>query len=122
MRCSPSLALVRDRGKESNPEIHLFSDGAVSDLSEFENKALPLIYHRVGKSANNLGITTLDVRANPYAHVYAGNKDLGITPLKPLPQLPACTIRVKLVYEKTTRTETVHVVANKTTSLRVEME
>jgi len=58
-------SLVRDRGKESNPEIHLFSDGAVADLSEFENKALPLIYHRVGKGANNLGITTLDVRANP---------------------------------------------------------
>jgi hypothetical protein len=58
-------SLVRDRGKESNPEIHLFSDGAVPDLSEFENKALPLVYHRVGKDANNLGITTLDVRANP---------------------------------------------------------
>ncbi|MBI3852200.1 MAG: BatA domain-containing protein [Verrucomicrobia bacterium] len=55
-------SLVRDRG---SAEIHLFSDGAVSDLSEFENKALPLIYHRVGKGANNLGVTTLDVRANP---------------------------------------------------------
>src|ERR1041384_6954092 len=35
-------SLVRDR---SSAEIHLFSDGAVSDLSEFENKALPLVYH-----------------------------------------------------------------------------
>src|ERR1019366_4795749 len=33
--------------------------------NEFENKALPLVYHRVGKSANNLGITALDVRGNP---------------------------------------------------------
>ena len=41
------------------------SDGAVANLNEFENKALPLIYHRVGKTANNTGITALDVRANP---------------------------------------------------------
>ncbi len=58
-------SLVRDRGKDSNSEIHLFSDGAVPDLKEFENKALPLIYHKVGQGANNLGITGLDVRANP---------------------------------------------------------
>ncbi|HEY5911744.1 MAG TPA: VWA domain-containing protein [Verrucomicrobiae bacterium] len=55
-------SLVRD---QKGAEVHLFSDGAVPDLSEFENKALPLVYHRVGKSANNLGITALDVRANP---------------------------------------------------------
>ena len=29
------------------------------------NKALPLIYHRVGQGANNLGVVALDVRANP---------------------------------------------------------
>lgn len=55
-------SLVRD---QRGAEIHLFSDGAVPELSEFENKALPLTYHRVGKSCNNLGITALDVRANP---------------------------------------------------------
>src|SRR6184192_2477581 len=55
-------SLVRD---QRSAEIHLFSDGAVPELNEFENKALPLIYHKVGKSANNLGITALDVRANP---------------------------------------------------------
>jgi len=55
-------SLVRD---QRGAEIHLFSDGAVPDLSEFENKALPLIYHRVGTSSSNLGITALDVRANP---------------------------------------------------------
>ncbi|MDB6111996.1 MAG: hypothetical protein JWR69_3746, partial [Pedosphaera sp.] len=58
-------SLTRDRGKDSNPEIHLFSDGAVPDLQEFGNKALPLIYHRVGQGANNLGVVALDVRANP---------------------------------------------------------
>src|SRR5215470_3815818 len=55
-------SLVRD---QRNAEIHLFSDGAIPELSEFENKALPLIYHRVGKTSNNLGITALDARANP---------------------------------------------------------
>ncbi len=58
-------SLIRDRGKDSNPEIHLFSDGAVPDLKDLENTALPLIYHRVGQGANNLGIIALDVRANP---------------------------------------------------------
>lgn len=55
-------SLVRD---QKGAEIHLFSDGAVPELNEFDNKALPLVYHRVGKDANNVGITALDVRANP---------------------------------------------------------
>ena len=55
-------SLVRDQRRA---EIHLFSDGAVPELNEFENKALPLIYHRIGKAANNVGITALDARANP---------------------------------------------------------
>ena len=55
-------SLVRD---QRGAEIHLFSDGAVPELSEFDNKGLPLIFHRVGKGSNNLGITALDVRANP---------------------------------------------------------
>jgi Ca-activated chloride channel homolog len=51
----------------NNPlaEINLFSDGAVPRLDEFESSGLPLIYHRSGQRANNLGITTLDVRPNP---------------------------------------------------------
>jgi Ca-activated chloride channel family protein len=68
-RLAPALkiaeSLIRDRGRESNPEIHLFSDGAVPDLNEFDNKALPLVYHKVGHGANNLGITALDVKADP---------------------------------------------------------
>lgn len=46
-------------------EIHLFSDGAVPDLSEFENKNLPLVYHRIGQGGRNLGIVALEVRAHP---------------------------------------------------------
>jgi hypothetical protein len=55
-------SLVRD---QPSAEIHLFSDGAVPELNEFENKGLPLIYHRVGKTSENLGITALDVRPHP---------------------------------------------------------
>src|SRR5437660_1583582 len=65
-RLAPALmtaeSLVRDR---RDAEIHLFSDGAIPELGQFENKGLPLIFHRVGKNSNNLGITALDVRANP---------------------------------------------------------
>ena len=55
-------SLVRD---QRDAEIHLFSDGAVPDLSEFENKALPLIFHRVGKQGNNVGLIALDVLTVP---------------------------------------------------------
>ena len=48
--------LVKNQSDRDNPEIHLFSDGAVSGLAEFENKNLPLVYHRIGERANNLGI------------------------------------------------------------------
>src|SRR5260370_34641902 len=55
-------SLVRD---QRGADVHLFSDGAVPELNEFENKALPLVYHKVGKTANNVGIIALDARANP---------------------------------------------------------
>jgi hypothetical protein len=54
--------LVRDK---RDPEIHLFSDGAAGDLSEFENKGLRVVYHREGRRSDNIGITTLDIRENP---------------------------------------------------------
>ncbi len=50
---------------KKDPEIHLFSDGAAGDLSEFENKGMSVVYHRVGNRSENLGITTLDIRENP---------------------------------------------------------
>ena len=46
-------------------EVHLFSDGAATGLSELENKGLRLVYHRIGVGADNLGIVSLDVRAHP---------------------------------------------------------
>ncbi len=55
-------SLVRD---QKDAQIHLFSDGAASGLDEFENKALPLVYHKVGRRSDNIGITALDARANP---------------------------------------------------------
>jgi Ca-activated chloride channel homolog len=48
-----------------NAEIHLFSDGAGVELSEFASKDLRLVFHRVGTRGNNLGIVTLDVKPNP---------------------------------------------------------
>lgn len=65
-RLVPALRMAESLVREQrNAEIHLFSDGAVAGLEEFENKALPLVYHRVGQGSTNVGITALDVRANP---------------------------------------------------------
>jgi hypothetical protein len=50
---------------QQRAEVHLFSDGAVGSLDDFQNSGLPLSYHKVGRGANNLGIVTLDVRPNP---------------------------------------------------------
>lgn len=46
-------------------EIHLFSDGAVLGLEQFENKGLPIVFHKIGEGANNMGITALEARSNP---------------------------------------------------------
>jgi len=46
-------------------EIHLFSDGATGSLQEFENKAMPLVFHQVGTRGVNVGVVNLDVRSNP---------------------------------------------------------
>jgi hypothetical protein len=43
----------------------LFSDGAVGSLDEFENRGLPLSYHRIGQRGDNLALTALDARPNP---------------------------------------------------------
>lgn len=63
-----AATLLRDQldpNTKRYPEIHLFSDGAAGDLSEFENRDLNVVYHRVGHRSENLGITTLDIRENP---------------------------------------------------------
>ncbi len=54
--------LTRDR---ADAEVHLFSDGAGIDLSEFAAKELRLVYHRVGVRSENAGIVAMDVKANP---------------------------------------------------------
>lgn len=50
---------------EARAEVHLFSDGAVPDLSEFEARDLRLVFHPMGQTANNLGIVTMDIKSNP---------------------------------------------------------
>lgn len=57
--------LIQNQPAEANPEIHLFSDGAIPDLAEIENKNLPLVFHRIGARGQNIGLTSLDARANP---------------------------------------------------------
>ncbi len=54
--------LIRDKPEA---EIHLFSDGAVPELSEFETRDLRLVFHRVGTRARNAGIVAFDVKPNP---------------------------------------------------------
>lgn len=72
----------------NNPdaEIHLFSDGAVPGLDEFESKELHLTFHRVGQRVNNAGIVTLDVKANPEdpskRAIFAGVANFSATPLE----------------------------------------
>jgi hypothetical protein len=54
--------LIRDR---PDAEVHLFSDGAIPGLAEFETRDLRLVFHRVGKGGRNAGIVAFDVKPNP---------------------------------------------------------
>lgn len=54
--------LIRDT---PDGEIHLFSDGAIPELAEFETRDLRLVYHRVGQRSQNAGIVAFDVKSNP---------------------------------------------------------
>ena len=54
--------LVRDR---PDSEIHLFSDGAIPGLAEFETREMRMVFHRVGKGGRNAGIVAFDVKPNP---------------------------------------------------------
>ncbi len=54
--------LVRDR---RDAEIHLFSDGALGPLEEFEFEGLNVVFHRFGQTANNRGVVSVDVRPLP---------------------------------------------------------
>ncbi len=63
---------------------------------------------------------TLDVRALPYAHVYLGHADLGVTPLKPK-ALVAGIYWVKLVYGKKVVSRRVRVPPGRVGRLAVRM-
>ena len=64
-----SAFTLEKRDKEATEvisgDIHLFSDGVAPDLVELANKNLPIVYHRIGQGGNNLGVVSIDVRANP---------------------------------------------------------
>ncbi|MBM3823091.1 MAG: VWA domain-containing protein [Verrucomicrobia bacterium] len=59
------LADTLTRDQQADAETHLFSDGAASDLADFESKGMRLVYHRVGTTNHNAGVVALDVKANP---------------------------------------------------------
>lgn len=65
-RLADAMKLAQPLVKErSDAAIHLFSDGAVSDLSQFETDGLKVVFHGYGRRAENVGIVALDLRAHP---------------------------------------------------------
>lgn len=65
-RLKEALKLAETLTKDQrDAEIHVFSDGAVTDLGEFENKGLNVVFHSIGNRGDNLGVVNLDVRPNP---------------------------------------------------------
>ena len=46
-------------------EIHLLTDGAVSDLGDLDESDLNLQFHQLGSRGNNVGVVSMDVRPNP---------------------------------------------------------
>jgi hypothetical protein len=63
-RLVPALKMAERRGT-SQRGCSFVQRRRGTDLTEFENKALPLIYHKIGQRGDNLGITALDARVNP---------------------------------------------------------
>jgi Ca-activated chloride channel homolog len=57
-----SETLVRDH---PSSEIHLLTDGAVSDLGDLDESDLNLQFHQIGSRGNNVGVVSMDVRPNP---------------------------------------------------------
>ena len=75
--------LTRDK---HDPEIHLFSDGAAGDLSEFANKGLHVIYHRSAAS----GATTWASRRWTSGRTRRTARSAPFTPAWPIfPPTPA---------------------------------
>ncbi len=65
-RLVPALQMAESLTRDqSGAEIHLFSDGATGAMGEFENRGLPLVFHKIGSGSNNLAITAIDSRMNP---------------------------------------------------------
>ena len=63
----------------------------------------------------------LDVRAYPYADVYAGSVKLGTTPFSPL-RLPVGTYDLKLKYQGQTQRRRVQIKAQKATRVKVRVQ
>lgn len=65
-RLADALKLAETLTKDAPAaEIHLLSDGAATDLGEFDNKGLRITYHRIGDRGSNAAIVSMDVRGHP---------------------------------------------------------
>lgn len=65
-RLSEALRVAETLTRErADAEVHLFSDGAGVDLSEFTARDLRLVFHRVGERGDNAGIVSMEVKASP---------------------------------------------------------
>lgn len=108
----------------NNPkaEIHLFSDGAVSGLEEFESRDLRLSYHRVGQRVENIGIVSLDVKANPEdpskRAIFSSVANYSLTPVDTTMELlfDGQLVESKLIRVGATNTQPVIFIASQVTN------
>jgi eukaryotic-like serine/threonine-protein kinase len=70
---------------------------------------------------DRLPVGRLDVRAHPWADVFVGDRRLGTTPLRPLPELRVGRYRVRLVKDDVVRTVDVEVKAGEATAVRADL-
>lgn len=96
-------ALTRNR---AGARVHLFSDGAGVDLSEFESLDLNLIYHKVGLRSQNTGIVSAEVKPDPddplRKAVFAGIANFGTNTVDALIEL---SFEDQVLESKTVRVE-----------------
>jgi Ca-activated chloride channel family protein len=65
-------------------QIHLFTDGAISDLKDQQWPEADLVYHPIGQRGENVGIVSMDIRPNPEdptsTAIFAGIANYGSQP------------------------------------------
>ena len=86
-------AVEGNRAAPRPPELHLFSDGRIADLSGISAGATELKFHRLGGSADNVAVTALQARRSyekpDEVHVFAGLSNFG-------PAAAACDVQLSI--------------------------